>query len=150
ELPSGVQASTIDWANSSGPWDIKSLGKRINRFIQIQNLGDTYLAGYSAGAAMALSSATENDTHVKGLLISNTGANTKNYGDPYFPQKIKREWGTELFIESFLSRCFARPIDKQLKLDLISYIDHVNVNAVLEAAVSIRELDLKPLLSKIK
>ncbi|MEN1967645.1 alpha/beta hydrolase [Lentibacillus sp. N15] len=149
ELPDSIQSSVIDWANSKGPWDITSLGKRINQFILEENLGDTYLAGYSAGGAMALASATEDNAQAKGLLISNTGANTKNHGDPHFPKKIKEQWGTDTFIESFLNRCFSKPIDKELKPKLISYIKHLNEEAVLEAAVSIRKLDLKPMLPKI-
>lgn len=149
QLPPNVQSTVIDWANSQGPWDITNLGKRINKFISSKQLGETYLAGYSAGGAIALSSAIQTNAFATGLLISNTGANTKNHGDPDFPNKIMEQWGTDEFIQAFLNRCFSKPIEKSLKSKLTSYIEDLNKEAVLEAAISLRSLDLKPELQKI-
>lgn len=120
EVPVDYQSGVIDWSKSEGPWDIEVVGKRIGDLIIEQNLGPTVLVGYSAGGAIALSSAIEFPDKIAGLLVSNTGANTRGHGDPHFPKKIVEHWGEREFNEAFLLRCFASPIPAILKEKIVN------------------------------
>lgn len=149
EIPKDYQSAIIDWSRSEGPWDTKSIGKRIVDLVVEKSLGPTVLVGYSAGGVIALCSALDSSNKIAGLLISNTGANTKGHGDPHFPQKIVNHWGERDFMEAFLARCFAKPIPIDLKTAMLDYIGTLEKQAAYEGAYSLRQLDLEDEISKI-
>ena len=148
-VPVGVQASTIDWAMSPGPWDIEALGERVAKLVVDQKLGPTILCGYSAGGVIAMLAAISLGSRVSGLLISNTGANTQGHGDPNFPQNILDQWGTPELNEPFLFRVFARPIPPKLQAETEAYYKTLNREAVYQAAYSLRQIDISSQLSQL-
>jgi pimeloyl-ACP methyl ester carboxylesterase len=150
EIPAYYQSAIIDWSKSEGPWDIEVIGERIGSLIEEMELGPTVLVGYSAGGAIALSSAIGFPDKVAGLLVSNTGANTRGHGDPHFPNKIVRHWGELEFIEAFLARCFANEIPQDLKDKLVKYINEIEMEAAYYGAFSLRKLDLEHKISSIR
>ena len=149
-VPEGVQSSTIDWAMSPGPWDIETLGKRVANLVLEQELGPTILCGYSAGGVIAILAAIALGSRASGLLISNTGANTKGHGDPNFPQRILDHWGTPELNEPFVSRVFSRPIPPKLQAETEAYYKTLNRDAVYQAAYSLRQMDISSQLSQLK
>jgi pimeloyl-ACP methyl ester carboxylesterase len=127
---------------SPGPWDIRNVGERIAALIQEKNLGKTILAGYSAGGAIALISAISSGGKTAGLLLSNTGLNTQNHGDPDAPKKIKQGFSAEQ-MSTFIDSCFYYPVPSALKQKMLDYIKNAPPQAAYEGTLSLRQTDLQ-------
>lgn len=144
------QSAIIDWNNSEGPWEVEEIAGKILRLIQDRQLGETILCGYSMGGVISMSAAIQ-DTQglIKGLFIADTGASAKGHGDPNFPDKLQRQWpDKEIFFE-FLKRCFARPLAKGMYLQLLDYAMELPRETVVQAARSVRTVDLHDRLYEI-
>lgn len=148
-LPDTIQQAAISWGTSKGSCNIWDVGKRVAKLINEEQLGKTILAGYSSGGVIAMSAAITGADNIAGLMLSNTGANTIGHGDPSLPHKIKKNWGVE-FLDSFISRCFSKPISPIFRSALINYALCFGSDAAYEATYSLRQLDLLPMLNKIK
>ena len=144
------QYGMVDWGMSEGPWTIDCIGKRVSEYITKKDLGPTVLVGYSQGGVIAMCSALTGNEMIAGLMLSNTGANTKNHGDPNFPQKILDLWGKPELIEPFLARRFSKTIDPEIKKLLLEYINKLDKQVAYESAYSLRQLDISDRLGEIK
>lgn len=149
QIPTNLQKISISWIHSSSPWDINSIGNRLASLIENLKLGKVIIAAYSSGGVIALITTLKIPNLINGLMLSNTGASTKGQGDPNLPQKIKDEWGDE-FNKSFLKRCFFGEIPKAYKQELEEYAKNTKQEAMIEASVSLRQIDLTNRLKEIK
>lgn len=146
----GLQFVKVSWMTSPGPWDLESLGRRTVALIRELDLGTVYLAGHSTGGVIALVTTILEPQLVRGMLLSNTGANMKGHGDVHSGIKaISERWGTDLHIR-FIHRCFHYDPDSRLMRDLLSYAGTVPQEAALEALKSQVKLDLQPKLGRIE
>lgn len=81
---------------SDGPWELDIIGERVLELIVQLGLGPVILCGYSSGGVIALSAALRDEEgRINGLMISNTGANTKGHSDPNLPNQIRDHWPEE-------------------------------------------------------
>lgn len=145
------QSAVIDWSRSEGPWDVTEVGKRLLELIHSLDLGPVIAAGYSAGGMIVMQAGiSDEDGRIAGLLLSNTGPCSEGHGDPDLPERILKQWFSMELYEPFLNRCFAFPIDPDLKEKLVRYAKTVPAEVVYQAAVSVRQHDLRPQLGKIK
>lgn len=146
----GLRFVTVSWMTSPGPWDLESLGRRVVALIRELGSGPVYLVGHSTGGVIALVATLLEPQLVRGLLLSNTGANMKGHGDVHSGIKaISERWGADLHMR-FIHRCFHYGPDPRLMRDLLSYAGTVRQEAVLEALKSQVELDLQPKLGQIE
>lgn len=144
------QSAVVDWSTSPGPWDIVELGNRVAELVTELDIPCAAIAGYSAGGVMAIQAAIA-DVHKKigGLLLSNTGPCAIGHGDPDLPKRIQEQWFSMELYEPFMARCFARPIDPELKEKMVEYASKVDKEVVYQSSKTLREHDLRPGLSKI-
>lgn len=149
KIPSDMQAISISWMHSDPPWDIKSVGYRLAELIKSLELGRTMIAAYSSGGVIALIAALQIPHLIDGLMLSNTGSSVKNQGDPNLPQRIKEQWGDE-FNRNFIKRCFAGEVPREYRQRLEEYAKATRQEAMIEAAISLRQIDLTDRLQEIK
>lgn len=144
------QSAVIDWSTSPGPWDIVVLGNRVTELIEELGLKKVIVAGYSAGGVMAIQAAIADENHrIAGLLLSNTGPCAIGHGDPDLPKRIQEQWFSMELFEPFVARCFARPVDPQLREKMLDYAKLVDKEVVYQSSKTLREHDLRPNLGKI-
>ena len=144
------QSAVIDWSTSPGPWDIVELGNRVTELIRELGLTKVIVAGYSAGGVMAIQAAIADEEHrIAGLLLSNTGPCAIGHGDPDLPKRIQEQWFSMELFEPFITRCFARPVDPQLRETMIAYAKQVDKEVVYQSSKTLREHDLRPNLHRI-
>lgn len=144
------QSGMVDWGMSEGPWTIDGIGRRVSEYITEKDFGPTVLVGHSLGGVIAMCSALTGNKRIAGLMLSNTGANTKNHGYPNFPQDILDHWGKPELIEPFLAHCFSKPIDPEIKKLLLEYINKLNKQTAYESIYSLSQLDISDRLGEIK
>jgi pimeloyl-ACP methyl ester carboxylesterase len=118
------------------------VGQRIAALIGEKRRGKTVLAGYSAGGVIAMIAALRSGPGVSGLLLSNTGLNTQSHGDPQAPQKI-RSGLSDAEASAFIDSCFYYPVPQPLKQKMLAYIKNAPPEAGYQAALSLRETDLR-------
>lgn len=146
----GLQFVAVSWMTSPGPWDLEHLGRRAVALIREFESGPVYLLGHSTGGVISLATAILEPRLVRGLLLSNTGANTQGHSDIHVGIKAVRErWGADLHAR-FIRRCFHYGPDPRLAQSLLSYAGTVRQEAVLEALESQAKLDLRPKLGQIR
>ena len=147
-FPDELQWSAIPWMTSPGPWEIDKVAERIAALLEEVDLTSAILVGHSSGGAICIKAA-QLSRRVVGLVLSNTGANTRNQGDPGYPQRIAESWGQDLR-RAQVRRCFATLPSPNILSSLDDYADRCSREAVLTAAVSLRSIDLVPALSEIR
>ena len=149
EVPQGFCAGKVDFYHSPGPYDAMSIAASILEYRRENRLGPLVLAGYSAGGVIAMAAACQAPGEVDGLLLSNTGPCTVGHGDPKLPQRILEQWEDPAFRESFIARCFSRPVPPFLRLRLEEYMDTLQRQAAHDLSQSLRELDLRESLRQV-
>ncbi len=147
-FPDDRQWSALSWMTSPGPWEIDKVAERVASLLEDLELTSAILVGHSSGGAVCIKAA-QLSRRVAGLVLSNTGANTRNQGDPGYPKRIVENWGTDLR-RAQVRRCFATLPPPGILSSLDDYADRCSRDAVLAAAVSLRSIDLVPALSGIQ
>src|SRR6202795_3971617 len=78
-----LRAIGVGWLEGAGPHDLHSVAERVAMLIR--ELGPTVLIGHSVGTPIAALAAAidlrSTKRNVVGLVLSNSGANTKGHGD---------------------------------------------------------------------
>ncbi len=146
--PEGFQWSAVSWMDTSGPWDLKAVSARIITLIEQLDLPRVVLIGHSFGGAISILTASKSE-RVIGVVLSNTGANTASHGDPDYPKKIVTDWGERLRRYQ-VRRCFVLKPQPEFLNTLDEYADTCSQDATLEAATSLRAVDLAPQLRSIR
>ena len=149
EIPEGFCAGKVDFYHSPGPYDAMSIAAAILEYDDEHQLGPLVLVGYSAGGVIAMAAACQAPDKVKGLLLSNTGPCTVGHGDVNLPQRILEQWNDQEFRNSFIDRCFSRPVPPFLRLRLEEYINTIQCQAAHDLSKSLRQLDLREPLRRV-
>ncbi len=139
----------LSWMTSPGPWNIPALGKRVAMLLRELDQGPAILVGHSTGGAIALMAALTDPSLVCGLLIADTGANTRGHGDITGIIKVLENGVNPTFFQQLLQRSFYHQPDTALIENLENYAAGVPVEAALEVLKSQSTLDLSDELPKI-
>ncbi|HEV3429756.1 MAG TPA: alpha/beta hydrolase [Paraburkholderia sp.] len=148
---SGLNAFALAWMEDDGPFDLDAIAGRIAHALADE--GDVVLVGHSLGTPLAvlatLAASARPDVRVKGLVLSNSGANTKGHGDASaIVRRIEDEWGESMW-RAFVSRCFHIDPEGPLLDEVLKYPARLRSNAVAQAIKSQIETDLLPLLGQL-
>lgn len=147
----GLNAKALPWLEDEGPFDLNSIANRI--VDAISGEGDVILVGHSLGTPLAvlatLAAAQRQNVAVTGLVLSNSGANTKGHGDAAaIVRRIKEEWGEPMW-DAFVGRCFHAMPEGHLLNEIRGYPTRLESRAVAEAIQSQMAIDLLPLLGEL-
>ncbi|KND57537.1 hypothetical protein BVER_05767 [Candidatus Burkholderia verschuerenii] len=148
---SGLRAVALHWLETDGPHDLERIAARIAE--SISRTPRVILAGHSLGVPLAVLTAlrarANGISRVEGLILSNSGANTRGHGDvDALVERIRNEWA-QPFWDAFVARCFHR-LPQGALLDAVrGYPSQVDKEAVIEAIRSQQVTDLLPVLSAL-
>lgn len=148
---SGHTGYGVAWLESGGPFDLVSLAERVSDLSA--QLGKVILVGHSVGTVIAVLAArrcmADGRASVAGLVLSNSGANTRGLGDiDSLIDKVHTQWGPD-FWNAFVTRCIGTDIPPQLMARLQAYPAQLDRAAVVEALASLKAIDLLPLLPEL-
>lgn len=145
---SGLPAIGLGWLEGSGPFDLHSIASRVSN--AIADLPSVILVGHSLGTSIAmlvaLRESQAGSTRIKGLVLSNSGANTHGHGDiAKLIERIGHDWGAA-FWDAFVARCFrtlpASPLLEQVR----AYPQRLDNGRVIEVLLSQQTIDFVPAL----
>jgi 3-oxoadipate enol-lactonase len=144
---SGMHAIALNWLETEGPHDLDSIAARI--VATIADRPRVILTGHSLGTPLAVLTALRDPARVAGLVLSNSGANTKGHGDvDGIVKRIRDAWGPA-FWDAFVTRCFHRRPEGPLLDEVLGYPARVSQDAVIEAIRSQQATDLLPVLGAL-
>ncbi len=94
------RAIGVGWLEGAGPHDLHSVAQRVARLLE--ELRPAVLIGQSVGTPVAALAAAislrTTKANVVGMVLSNSGANTKGHGDvESIIERILANWGPELW-----------------------------------------------------
>jgi 3-oxoadipate enol-lactonase len=145
---SGLPAIGLGWLEGSGPHDLESIASRVSS--AIADLPSIILVGHSLGTPIAMLVALR-ESHldcrrIKGLVLSNSGANTRGHGDiAKLVERIEKDWGED-FWDAFIARCFHTLPPSPLLDDVRAYPQRLDGSCVIEVLLSQQAIDFVPLL----
>ncbi|QGZ65684.1 alpha/beta fold hydrolase [Paraburkholderia acidisoli] len=147
----GLNAFALAWLEDEGAFDMASIANRIVEAVAGE--GDIVIAGHSLGTPLAvlttLAARGRTDLRVKGLVLSNSGANTQGHGDASaIVRRIEQEWGEPMW-KTFAERCFHTLPQGALLDEILAYPARLRSGAVAQAIRSQIETDLLPVLSQL-
>ncbi len=150
-IPEGYQAAFISWMDSEGSRDVREIAGKLAGLIEDSQLDSVILAGYSSGGSIVLLTylALQDRNRVRGMLLSNTGANNHGHGNAKSIAEIQASWNEDA-LKAFIDRCFAKPIDQALYSQLLQYGRKFTAEERVEPLISQREIDLLGSLGEIK
>jgi 3-oxoadipate enol-lactonase len=95
-----LRAVSVGWLEGTGPHDLHSVAARVAMLLK--ELGPSVLIGQSVGAPIAALAAAidlrSTKRNVAGLVLSNSGANTKGHGDvKSVIERVLQTWGPPLW-----------------------------------------------------
>lgn len=145
---SGLSAIGLGWLEGSGPHDLDSIASRVCN--AIADLPSVILVGHSLGTSIAmlvaLQESQSGSTRIKGLVLSNSGANTRGHGDiAKLIDRIEHDWG-EAFWDAFIARCFRTLPASPLLEEVRAYPQRLDGSCVIEVLLSQQAIDFVPLL----
>lgn len=144
----GWNICAIDWSNGPRPVDPLSVAHRLGKLLQ-QRAAPSAIAGHSTGAAIAALTGALYPTEVCGLVMSNTGVNSRNHGDPNLLQRMRQHWSSREQ-HAFLLSCFHVPPAAPLLEQLLHYLADLPTDTLLESVEGLRALDLQPYLGQVR
>lgn len=150
-LESDLNAFALAWMEDEGPFDLESISNRI--VDAIAGNGDVILVGHSLGTPLSvivtLAAIRRPDVRIGGLVLANSGANTKGHGDASaIVTRIEEDWGDSMW-RAFAARCFYTPPSGALLDEVLGYPARIRSSAVAAAIRSQMETDLLPLLGQL-
>lgn len=127
-------------------WSIEAIARREARNIK----QPVILLGHSTGGAIAAYLAAENPDLARGLILVNTGAHMRRHGDVNKIIQAVQDGHVDDIRAAVVMRSFASPLPDEALAAFRSYAASVSPQAVLQALESQRDLDLTPLLARIR
>lgn len=146
----GTPVISADWINAAGPDGLRSAAAALADALAASRREPVVLLGHSSGGAIALMLAASRPELVSGLLLANTGANTRGHGDPDAPKRIAASGLTGEVVDGFIARCFAEPPAPDVRHGLRDYALACSLDCVVAAMTSQRATDLEPSLPDIR
>ncbi|WP_416425113.1 alpha/beta hydrolase [Pseudomonas sp. App30] len=147
-LLSGFPAIGLGWLEGGGTHDLDSIASRVCN--AIVDLPSVVLVGHSLGTSIAMLVAMQESqsgsTRIKGLVLSNSGANTRGHGDiTKLVERIRHDWG-DAFWAAFIARCFRTLPSSPLLEEVRAYPQRLDGSCVIEVLLSQQAIDFVPLL----
>ena len=137
----GFRLVGVNWIESPGPWDIESLASRVVELVDELGERPAIIAGHSTGGAIAMLAALEDARAVRGLLVSNSGADVRGHGDAEsILGSFRDNWNPE-FHRRFLARNFHTALDEEELQRFVSWAGSVPQQAAADALASQVSLD---------
>lgn len=127
-------------------WSIEEVARREARNIK----QPVILVGHSTGGAIAAHIAAENPDLIRGLVLINTGAHMRRHGDVNKIIQTVQSGHIDDVREAVVTRSFASLPPSEALAEFRRYAASVSAQAVLEVLESQRDLDLTPLLARIR
>jgi len=149
QAPSGYARELCDWLAGPAPADLPTVAGRLAERITDAGPGPLILVGHSAGGVLAMLVTLRLPGRVDGLLLCNTGAHMAGQRNADMPDRVRDQFGPDL-AEEFIGRCHDRPLKPAAREALIRYALSGDPRRYLDAFVSIRQIDLRPELAKIR
>ena len=146
-----LRAVGVGWLEGAGPHDLHSVAARVAMLLR--ELGPTVLIGHSVGtpiaaiaAAIDLRSAKRN---VVGLVLSNSGANTKGHGDvESVIERVLQTWGPPLW-KAMTERSLGSACPAELVDSFMTYPRRITAEATAESLRSSQQTDLTSMLGEL-
>jgi 3-oxoadipate enol-lactonase len=147
----GLRGVGLAWLEGRGPFELAAVAARVRQ--AIAGLGPVVLVGHSMGMPIAvlaaLGDADDGSDRIRGLVLANSGANTRGHGDiAPFVERVRTAWGPALW-KAFVFRCLGGPVPEALLERMRGYPAGIDPVAVIEALTSQQRLDLLPVLSRL-
>lgn len=151
---SGLSAIALAWLEDDGPHDLEAIASRVTD--AIRDLSKVILVGHSMGTPIAMLTALQSEqgaerhpSKIKGLVLSNSGANTRGHGDiTALLDRIRDDWD-QPFWDAFMARCFHTLPSSPLLEAVRHYPSRLRQQAVIDVLQSQRQIDFVPLLPQL-
>jgi 3-oxoadipate enol-lactonase len=146
-----IRAIGVGWLEGQGPHDLQSVAARVASMLS--DLGPAILIGHSVGTPIA-ALATAIDvrsakSNVVGLVLSNSGANTKGHADvDSVIERVMKSWGPPLWA-AMAERSIGSVCPPELASSLMSYPRRITAKATAESLRSLQETDLTSMLGEL-
>ncbi|KMZ13672.1 hypothetical protein BHUM_02404 [Candidatus Burkholderia humilis] len=128
---SGLNAIALHWMETPGPHDLAHIAARIAA--AIHDIPRAILVGHSLGTPLAVLTALKETSRVEGVVLTNSGANTRGHGDAdRLIERIRIDWGPA-FWDAFVARCFHRRPEGDLLDEVRAYSARIEKEAVIDA-----------------
>ena len=146
-----LRAVGVGWLEGAGPHDLHSVAARVA--ILLRELGPTVLIGHSVGTPIAVLAAAidlrSTKSNVVGLVLSNSGANTKGHGDiESVIERILQTWGPPLW-RAMAERSLGSACPTELVDSFLTYPSRVTAEATAESLRSLQQTDLTSMLNEL-
>lgn len=147
----GCRVAGLPWLETRGGHDLVTLARNVLKLTD--ELGPAVLVGHSVGSAIATMAAVEDSRRERrsiiGLVLSNSGANTKGLRDiDSIIYRVLHEWGPEFWAD-FVRRCVSKAVSTDVFRELVEYPARLDPKAVVEVLVSQHATDLLPHLRQV-
>ena len=141
----------LGWLEGPGPHDLHSVAARVADLLR--GAEPTVLIGHSVGTPIAALAAAI-DLHstkpsVVGLVLSNSGANTKGHGDiESVIARVLQTWGPSLW-KAMTERSLGGVCPAELLDSFLTYPRRVTAEATAESLRSLQQTDLTSMLHEL-
>lgn len=147
----GLRGIGLAWLEGPGPFGLEAVAQRVRE--AIAGLGPVVLVGHSMGMPIAVLAALgeidAGSDRVRGLVLANSGANTRGHGDiEPFVRRVQTAWGPSLW-DAFVTRCLGGPVPDPLRERMRAYPAGIDPASPIEAIRSQQRLDLLPVLHRL-
>ena len=146
-----LRAVGVGWLEGAGPHDPHSVAARVATLLR--ELGPTVLIGHSVGTPIAALAAAidlrSTKRNVVGLVLSNSGANTKGHGDvESVIERVLQTWGPPLR-KATTERSLGGVCPAELVDSFMTYPRRITAEATAESLRSLQQTDLTSMLSEL-
>jgi pimeloyl-ACP methyl ester carboxylesterase len=146
-----LRAIGVGWLEGAGPHDLHSVAARVA--ILLRELGPTVLIGHSVGTPIAALAAAidlrSTKNNVVGLVLSNSGANTKGHGDvESVIERVLQTWGPPLW-KAMTERSLGSVCPAELVDSFMTYPRRITAEATVQSLRSLQQTDLTSMLSEL-
>jgi len=146
-----LRAIGVGWLEGAGPHDLRSVAERVA--ILLRELGPTVLIGHSVGTPIAALAAAidlrSTKNNVVGLVLSNSGANTKGHGDvESVIERVLQTWGPPLW-KAMTERSLGSVCPAELVDSFMTYPRRITAEATAESLRSLQQNDITSMLSEL-
>lgn len=146
-----IQRIDLSWMTEPGLHDIRHIAENIVTIIMKQKFDKVILAGQSSGGSIAMLTYLymQDKERIKGMVLSNCGANNIGHSNQKSKEEIIASWNKEA-LKIFIKNCFSYPLEQSFYERLIKYGSQFSAEQRIEPLISQREIDLKDRLCEIK
>jgi 3-oxoadipate enol-lactonase len=146
-----LRAIGVGWLEGAGPHDLHSVAARVAMLLR--ELGPTVLIGHSVGTPIAALAAAidlrSTKRNVVGLVLSNSGANSKGHGDvESVIERVLQTWGPPLW-KATTERSLRGVCPAELVDSFMTYPRRITAEATAESLRSLQQTDLTSMLSEL-